>query len=174
MSTSNNVTTRIKPLLNFIFVSDLQAITEDLRIMDVCKSAIAVVINLCTSFSYFTENGCCDWQTWSRDVQYAIGTNVDAQAVALALATQRAAIDRAVVEASERDRAAPSTADASMDCRQIRTNFPDPVAETWEDERARSTADEKMARSRRWSLHVSSRGQSIVCIAPRRSGQLLL
>ena len=138
-----------------------------------CKSAIAVVINLRTSFSYFTENGCCDWQTWSRDVQYAIGTNVDAQAVALALATHSAAIDRAVVEASERDRAAPSTADASMDCRQIRTIFPDPVAETWEGERARSTADEKMARSRRWLLHASSRAQSIVCIASRRPGQLL-
>ena len=50
-----------------------------------------------------------------EELQYVIDTPVDARAVDLVAAAQREAIDRAVVEALERESAASSNAGAHMD-----------------------------------------------------------
>ena len=114
INTSNHDTTRIKPLMNFIFGSDLQSINEDLRLMEVCKSAIVAATHLCFSINYLTDNGCYDWKKYAQDLQDAIDIKVDARATAQASAAQREAINRAVAEALERERSSRSNVDVSM------------------------------------------------------------
>ena len=114
INTTNNDTTRIRPLMNFIFGSDIQSINEDLRLMDVCKSAIVASTHLCFSINYLADNGCYDWKKYAQDLQDAIDIKVDARAIAQASAAQREAINRAVAEALERERSSRSNVDVSM------------------------------------------------------------
>ncbi len=39
------------------------SIAEDLRVMDVCKSAIVAAIAQCFSINYIVDNGCYDWKS---------------------------------------------------------------------------------------------------------------
>jgi hypothetical protein len=114
INTSNHDTARIKPLMNFIFGSDLQSINEDLRLMDVCKSSIVAATHLCFSINYLADNGCYDWKKYAQDLQDAIDIKVDARATAQASAAQRESINRAVAEALERERSSRSNVDVSM------------------------------------------------------------
>ena len=110
LNTNNAENIRVKALTNTVFGNDLQAMTNDIRTMEVLRKTIGDLIYLSFAMNYLAESGLFEWKKYGEHLQRAIENKVEERAVAAAVhhaaAMQGDAIQRAVAEALVRDRTA--------------------------------------------------------------------